>query len=164
MSGGSRARSGRASDIDGLAPTAGGSAGRARRARRASGMRISEPRSVVVVEDDADLRAIYREMLERDGWEVRLFDRPGDALQSIHARLPHVVLTDVNLNGQSGRELARALRSDERTAGLAIVAASGSVIPTTPMLRMFDTFLRKPVDVTTLGAVLRDIVDRRFAD
>ncbi|AKF10787.1 response regulator [Sandaracinus amylolyticus] len=126
-------------------------------------MRISEPRSVVVVEDDADLRAIYREMLERDGWEVRVFENPDDALRAIVARLPHVVLTDVNLNGQSGRELARTLRSDERTAGLAIVAASGSVIPTTPLLRMFDTFLRKPVDVTTLGAVLREVVDRRFA-
>jgi two-component system OmpR family response regulator len=116
--------------------------------------------SAVIVEDNDDLRSIVSEALAYDGWDVRAFARAESALAAIDRRRPDVVLTDVNLGSLSGFGLARALRADPATEDLVIVAASGSVAPTAKLLRVFDAFLLKPLDLRSLAEWLRELVDR----
>jgi CheY-like chemotaxis protein len=121
----------------------------------------SERPSIVLVEDSDDLRIIFEETLRHRGWDVRSYARAAEALDAIVERQPDVVMTDINLGSLSGRGLARALRADPRTENIVIVAASGSVSPSPPLLRAFDAFLQKPVDVTTLSDRLRSLLDAR---
>lgn len=115
--------------------------------------------SIVVVDDSPDLLEIYEEMLTLDGWEVRAFPSATEALDSIDADVPDVVMTDINLGTLTGRGLARALRADARTENLLIVAASGSVGPSDRLLQAFDAFFQKPVEIATLSVRLRALVD-----
>lgn len=117
--------------------------------------------SVVIVDDHDDLRAVFAEGLEHDGWSVRAFARAADALASIAAERPDIVLTDINLHGLTGRGLARSLLADPRTESIPIVAVSGSVVPTNRMLRAFDAWLTKPVDLATLSTTLLGLVGPR---
>lgn len=116
--------------------------------------------SVIVVDDSDDLRAIFSEVLAHAGWSVRAYASAEAALAAIASRRPDVVLTDINLGSLSGRGLARALRADPRTEDLAIVAASGSVLPTAWTTRAFDAFVTKPVDVGSLSDTLLDAIER----
>lgn len=115
--------------------------------------------SAVVVDDDHDLRTIFREVLEHAGWTVRTYAQGSAAIRAILAAPPDVVLTDINLGGLSGRGLARALRADPTTENVLIVAMSGSVSPSRGMLRAFDAFLAKPVDVASLSDLLLSLIE-----
>jgi CheY-like chemotaxis protein len=127
--------------------------------RRRAGQQLAArmPR-VVVVEDHEDLRAAVAEMLAHEGWDVRTFGEVEPALDAIGASPPDVVLTDINVGARTGQALARALAAESATAGIPVVAMSGSVVPTPGILRAFTLFLSKPVDLTMLDDTLREVV------
>lgn len=133
------------------------------RAKPSSGTHpvVASKLSAVVVEDHRDLREGIAEMLEACGWSVRCYDDAGEALAAIRRELPDLVLTDVNAGSLSGPALARELRLDPSTRGVAIVAMSGSVDPTPGMLRLFDRFLPKPVELAGLDEELRGVLASR---
>lgn len=115
---------------------------------------------VVVVDEHDDLREIFEEILLLSGWNVRAYACADDALVAIAAEPPDLLLTDVDVGLPSGVTLARALRADPRTAHVALVGTSNSVTPTPAMLRAFDLFLAKPVDLPTLSAALQAVIAR----
>lgn len=117
---------------------------------------------VVVVDDHRGLRDAITEMLRHDGWAVRPFSSVEDALVAVRTTLPDVVLTDINVGVWSGAALARELRLDPATAQLSLVAMSGTTTPTAGMLRLFDLFLVKPIDLPALDGTLREVVLRRI--
>jgi DNA-binding response OmpR family regulator len=79
------------------------------------------PRRVLVVDDDAALRLLYRFNLEASG--VSVFEAPDGetALQMLEEELPDVVLLDVMMPGIDGWEVARRLAADARTNQLPVI-------------------------------------------
>jgi PAS domain S-box-containing protein len=107
---------------------------------------------ILLVEDDDLIRSNTSELLQDMGHVVHAAANAQAALALIRTALPDLLITDVNLPGMSGEELAvqaRALRGD-----LAVVFATGdhhvSAVPGAMMLR-------KPYDTVTIEAVLRQV-------
>lgn len=115
--------------------------------------------TIVVVEDHPSLRDAIAEALAFAGWDVRAFGDVVEAHRAVRAAPPDLVLTDLNVGTLSGGGLARELRLDPSTSHIPCVAMSGSVQPTRRLLWLFDLFLLKPVDLTTLDATLRELLD-----
>ena len=63
------------------------------------------PRSVLVVEDDPDARALLQLMLDRRGHDVIAVDNAEDALALLRKRSIDVVVTDENLPAMPGSRL-----------------------------------------------------------
>ncbi len=88
----------------------------------------STPPTILIVDDNEDLRAVAREALASEGYGVRavaraeaalrLFEEQGDAFD--------LVLTSVFLPGMTGIDLANRLRDEGRT--VRIVLASSRVM------------------------------------
>jgi DNA-binding response OmpR family regulator len=76
---------------------------------------------VLLVDDDAALRALYRFNLEASGVSVVEAPDGESALELLQGELPDVVLLDVMMPGVDGWEVAHRLASDPRTAGLPII-------------------------------------------
>ena len=118
--------------------------------------------TVLVVDDDADIRHVVRRALSFAGYEVLLADSGEAALQTIEARGGHVdlVLTDVMMPGIGGRELAarvRALRPDAR-----ILFSSGyaeNAIAHHGVLAEGVQFIAKPYSLQALTAKVRETLD-----
>lgn len=117
------------------------------------------PIDVVVVEDHDDGREMLFEVLVRRRMTVRAFSSVSAALESIGERLPDVVISDLALPERGGHELAAALRGDPATAHVVLIAVTGVVDPSWAVMRWFDAYLRKPIDVETL----RDLVETLYA-
>jgi PAS domain S-box-containing protein len=85
----------------------------------------SVPRTVLVVEDEADVRTIVRRQLESLGHRVLVAEGATEALLLIQSPgAPEVLLTDVVLSGKmDGIELANAAR--EARPNLAVIFMSG---------------------------------------
>lgn len=67
-------------------------------------------RVAVVVEDDADIRALLAAVLEQAGFDVHTAATGADALDLVRAHDPIVTTLDVGLPGMDGYETARRIR------------------------------------------------------
>ncbi len=112
------------------------------------------PVQVMVVDDDALSREVLALLLHGAGYTVETADS-GDAallhMQTAHL-LPQVVLTDLQMPGTTGNELALRLRSlcGPATMLLAISASA----PDDGSDREFDGFLLKPFTMETFTAAI----------
>lgn len=78
-------------------------------------------KSVLVVEDEEDIRKLVSYTLLKEGYRVADVASGEEALSSIESQPPDLVLLDLMLPGVDGLTICRRLRSDPRTAGMAIV-------------------------------------------
>jgi CheY-like chemotaxis protein len=67
---------------------------------------------VLLVEDDNDIMLVFKKALEKDGYTVRAFSNPYDALEHFKANvlLYDLLLTDMKMENVSGFELARRVK------------------------------------------------------
>jgi len=87
------------------------------RVQRAPGSRFR----VLVVDDDADMRAFLSRLLEQEGMAVDVAGDGDAALVHAMAAPPDLILLDVMMPGVSGFEVCRTLKSDEASALIPIV-------------------------------------------
>ncbi|HEX4743041.1 MAG TPA: ATP-binding protein [Candidatus Limnocylindria bacterium] len=115
------------------------------------------PRSVVLVEDNADARSALRQLLELDGHTVTVAIDGEQGVETILGTLPDVALVDVGLPAMDGYAVAGAVRGDPRAAGVTLVALTGYGQPADrerALAAGFDSHLVKPVDQEALARVL----------
>lgn len=117
---------------------------------------------VLVVDDDAPLRAHMGALLRRAGCRVSLAGGGEEALASARADPPDLILLDHYLPDMTGDEVLACLQRDNRTAGVPVVILTidGSrARQRAAMKQGADDFLVKPVDANelteTIAAQLR---------
>lgn len=84
-------------------------------------------RQVLVVDDLADQRAIFRAVLERRGFQVLEAADGEGAVRRAEEDRPDLILMDVNLPWMDGWEVTRRLKAVPRTAMIPVVAVSAHV-------------------------------------
>jgi signal transduction histidine kinase/DNA-binding response OmpR family regulator len=144
---------------DGLVPA---------RARAVAGpdLSITDPTPIVpviaggarllLVEDDADLRGYLTRLLSSDRWDVTAVADVPSALAVEH--VPELILTDIMMPGQSGLDLVRLVRQDERMAQVPIVllsARAGSSAAAEGLAAGADDYVVKPFESVELLSRLR---------
>ncbi len=80
-----------------------------------------EKGTVLIVDDSAGDRALFRTILERAGYRVYEVDRGAEALAKTLEVRPHVIVLDVNLPDLCGLDVCRSLRSDPHVAGIPVL-------------------------------------------
>lgn len=82
-------------------------------------------RRVLVVDDNAEAAELLQMLLEIKGYEVRTANDGLSGLSEADSFRPHVVCTDIEMPGYSGRQLAGDLRKSAHSANVLIIAISG---------------------------------------
>lgn len=112
---------------------------------------------ILIVDDDAAIRALLRLILEGIGYEVSEAHHGEAALAEIGASVPDLVLTDLMMPVLGGTQLIRCLRSDSRTAGIPILVLSAN-----PNAREIaskaDAVLGKPFNRASLVALVGSLL------
>lgn len=119
-------------------------------------------RYILIVEDDADLRAVEAEVLDAEGYDVRTAADGVEALEAIdRAGTPALILLDLRMPRLNGWDLAARLRSRESLADVPIivVAAHFAIAQEADAIGA-RAWLHKPVSIdhllTTVRGVFRD--------
>uniref|UniRef100_A0A5Q5CAD6 histidine kinase n=1 Tax=Mycobacterium sp. (strain JLS) TaxID=164757 RepID=A0A5Q5CAD6_MYCSJ len=89
-----------------------------------SGTGTAVPARILIADDNADMRAYLTGLLRGAGYEVTAVSDGRQALESIRAELPDLVVSDVMMPGLDGLELVAALRAESRTAALPVLLLS----------------------------------------
>jgi len=77
--------------------------------------------TVLLAEDDADIRYLVTFKLEQVGHEVRAFGDGLSALTDARGHPPELAVLDVMMPGMSGLDVCRELRKDPATADVPII-------------------------------------------
>jgi CheY-like chemotaxis protein len=115
--------------------------------------------TVLVVDDDPDLRTVLRLLLEDEGYTVQLAGDGYDALARVQAETPDLILLDLNMPLMTGGEVAVALREQRCSAPIVIMTAAGEATRAATRLGAAGS-LAKPFDLDTV----LEIVERLTPD
>ncbi len=89
--------------------------------------RIERP-CVLLVDDYPDAREMYSEYLQFSGFDVVEAANGIEALKHALEAEPDIILMDLSLPVMDGWEATRRLKSDNRTAGIPVVALTGHAL------------------------------------
>ncbi len=118
--------------------------------------------TVLLVEDDDQLRVLSRNILERQGYRILNAASGDEALRICqhHPGLIHLLLTDVVMPRMSGRQLAdrlRALRPETKT--LYMSGYTDEAITQHGVLDAGVDFVQKPLTARGLAEKVREVLD-----
>jgi DNA-binding response OmpR family regulator len=117
------------------------------------GIQVRKRRIILIVEDDLDLRTVWRLALQLDGFDV---DEAGDgvtALRRLEERVPDLVLLDLGLPMLGGLCVQQEIAAQVATRSIPIVIVTGC----RDDLSHVDVscILRKPVGLDQLVITVR---------
>jgi CheY-like chemotaxis protein len=122
------------------------------------------PLRILLVEDNADGRAMLQQLLRMDGHEVH---DAVDGLTGVRLAAsvkPDVAIVDIGLPGIDGYEVARRVRETAEGTRITLVALTGYGSDEDKRLARaagFDAYLVKPVTAQSLAEILVDLDSSR---
>jgi CheY-like chemotaxis protein len=118
------------------------------------------PRTVLVVDDDADMRLYLRGCLRHVAPTVTRVFESGDgleALRTVRGGAVDLVISDIGIPGLDGRRLSRAIREDAGLGHVTVLLIGGDGVLGDSEA---DAFLAKPFNGQQLLATLAALAPR----
>ena len=119
--------------------------------------------TILIVEDEADIRELVRYHLEQEGYAVEEADSGEKALERAAAIRPALVVLDLMLPGTDGLEVCRRLRVDDtlREVPVIMLTAKGTEVDRILGLELgADDYITKPFSPRELVARVRAVLRR----
>jgi len=118
---------------------------------------MTPARTILVVDDNEANVALFEHLLTISGYDVKSAVDAESALLSIEQAKPMLVLTDIQLPGASGLEMAQRLRADPATADICIIAVSAYAMTSDEQWALdagCDGYISKPIDTRTFSSLV----------
>jgi two-component system, response regulator, stage 0 sporulation protein F len=80
-------------------------------------------KKILVVDDEENIRCLYKEELEEDGFTVDLAKNGSEALDKIAGSRPDLVTLDIKMPGMDGIEVLKRIRENERDLPVILCSA-----------------------------------------
>lgn len=87
---------------------------------------MAQRKTLLIVDDDADLRGAVAEQLEAEGFATLEASTAGDGIQAAQERKPDLILLDVDLPDMDGREACRDMRRKGVAAPIIMLTAAAA--------------------------------------
>ena len=121
---------------------------------------------ILIVEDNEKNMKLVRDVLQVKGYETLEAVTGEDGLALARARMPDLILMDIQLPGISGIEALKALRADATTAAIPVIAVTASVMQQDRQQIVnagFNAFVEKPVNLRNLLDVVQKAIGGKKA-
>ncbi len=129
------------------------------RRRRDADTRLSAGRkTVLVVEDDTDIRATLRFALEDEGYAVESAGDGLSALRKARQSRPDLVILDLNMPRMGGEDFLYAWRTGVETPGVPVIVITATSQALRPEDLGVEAYLPKPFNVDELLQRIEDLL------
>ena len=119
-------------------------------------------KTILIVDDDPDVRFALGAILNYDGYHVLEAENGEDAIEVARRLVPDLVIMDVHMPKLDGLRAAEALRADERTRAIPVVALTGESLDEPDRAAraeaVFHSRLWKPFVPRQLRERIREII------
>jgi DNA-binding response OmpR family regulator len=109
------------------------------------------PKRILIIDDDLDLLMLLDRRLQKEGYEIETAASLQEAEEIIATFSPHLLLLDININGEDGRQLCWRLKKSEIYKEIKVLIMSGYDYSTSrAALFGADNLLPKPLHTDIL--------------
>jgi two-component system cell cycle response regulator DivK len=119
------------------------------------------PAPLLIVDDNEVNLELASFILLAAGFDVATALDAEQALQSIQARRPRLILMDIQLPGMDGLALTRLLKADPATRDIVVVAFTAYAMAgdeTRMLAAGCDAYLSKPIDLASFARQVRALM------
>ncbi len=109
----------------------------------------AEGARIFLVDDDTDIATGVETILTRRGYRITKFKRAEEALEPIRTDPPDLIISDLEMPGMTGLDLARAVRADPRAKSVPFILATAAFIQP-QYFSLIDGYLVKPFETSVL--------------
>ena len=117
-------------------------------------------KSVLVVDDDSNIRSLLQQELSEAGYRVRLAEDGRKALALIREEMPGLVILDVMMPEMNGFDVAAVLKNDPVTMDIPIIILSILEDKERGFRLGVDRYLTKPIDTASLFHEVDALLDQ----
>ncbi len=122
------------------------------------------PPTLLVVDDEPELRGLLAEYFGRHGFAVRTAQDAAQAREFIAAAPPQLAVLDINMPGENGLSLARWLRAAHPAVSIVMLTTAGETVDRVVGLELgADDYVTKPYELRELLARVRAVLRRSQA-
>jgi len=117
--------------------------------------------SILVVDDEPGIRLYLKRLLGNAGFDVRTAADGNEAVASIEAEPPDLVILDVMVGGRDGYEICETVKQDPARTAIKILMLSAKSRPIEiekGMALGADAYLTKPFSMDELRDKVRDLL------
>jgi two-component system response regulator AtoC len=119
---------------------------------------VAEQRSVLIVDDDAEIRTLLAELLKDGGYTVRTAKTGEEALADVAKHKPDLAMMDVKLPDQDGIAVLRRLKQEHPELDVIVMTAfGGSSTAIKAMEQGAYDYVTKPFEIDDLLATVRRV-------
>ncbi len=117
--------------------------------------------TILIVEDDRDVRKMLTEILQTQGYVTMEAIDGDDAIRVHHEHKVDLIILDVVMPGKNGKEaLDEITRTDPRVKAIFVSGYTGDIVIDKGIQSEGIDFLQKPLSATVLLAKVREVLDR----
>lgn len=115
---------------------------------------------ILIIDDDASFRRILEYNLQEEGYEVLIASSGEEGLVIFDKQSPHLVITDMKMNGISGIDVLSAIKKQSPDTLVIIITAFGAVDKAVEAMKLgaYD-YITKPVNRDELRLMVRKALD-----
>jgi len=118
---------------------------------------------ILVVEDEKNLRLLYKHDLEQDGYAVVTAGNAVEGLHALETEAPDLVVLDIRMPGMDGIEaMGRILEKHPKIP--VVLNSAYSSHKDNFMSWAADAYIIKSADTTELRAKIRELLEARAED
>jgi CheY-like chemotaxis protein len=128
---------------------------------------LPRPQRVLVVDDDGDVRDVWREWLTMWRFQVEEAENGSVAVEKARERQPALVIMDLTMPVLDGLSATKELRRDPATARIPVLLLSADISPSAPERALragCEAFLAKPIQPRDLLEEIRRTFRRIIAE
>ncbi len=114
---------------------------------------------ILVVDDEENIRELYRDELTEEGYEVALAADGRSALEKVESFRPDLVTLDVMMPGMDGIEVLRRIREKHKSIPVLLLTAFGEFKQDFNTWAS-DAYIVKSADVTELKETVRQLLEK----
>jgi len=116
--------------------------------------------SILIVDDDAQLRQSFEKLLSQEGYEVHTAATGEAGLEAVRQKVPDLVIMDVRMPGMSGLEAFTAMRAIESKLPVIIMTAFGTTDTAIEATKLgaFD-YVLKPFDIPDILTLIEQALE-----
>ena len=117
---------------------------------------MTERPVILVVDDDAPILLLMRNLLREFGFDPVAAGSGEQALAEAQRRTPDLILLDRNMPGMSGDEVLAAMRNDGALSTVPVLMLTGEPMEPDEIARLgANAAVQKPFDVPALVEMIR---------
>ena len=117
--------------------------------------------TILVVDDDADIREVIRDRLESLGYRVLMAGSGREGLEALERHNPQLVLLDVEMPGMNGLEVLKQIRRQEHDVTVVMITAYGTIERAVQAMKggAYD-FIPKPFEPDHIALIVAKALER----